>query len=67
MRVESLSDFDPQVDPVVLGQEKVDVYVEFAPGFRLRDDKFGPYNSTSIKLPTYAAVFLLAKNVAKVQ
>ncbi len=66
MRVTGLNEFDPQKDPVVLGDEGVEVYVFFSPQFNLKGKSFGPYNSTSTTLPTYAAVFLLARELAKV-
>jgi DNA primase small subunit len=67
MGVMSLDNFDPQKDPVVLGDEMAKVHIDFSPLFELKGESFGPYNSTSTSLPMYAAVFLLAKELAKVQ
>jgi DNA primase small subunit len=67
LRVTSLDNFDPQKDPVVLGDERIKVYIDFAPRFDLKGESFGPYNSTFTSLPLYAAVFLLAKELAKAQ
>ncbi len=67
MKVTSLDNFDPQNDPVVLGDERTKVYIDFSPRFQLKGESFGPYNSTYTSLPMYAAVFLLAKELAKVQ
>jgi DNA primase small subunit len=66
MRVDSLEDFDPQVQPVVLGEETVTVKVNYAPEFYLKGKKFGPYDSISVPLPTYAAVFLIARGLGGV-
>ena len=66
MRVASLDNFDPQQQPVVLGDETVNIRVNYAPEFYLRGKRFGPYDSVSVSLPTYAAVFLLAKGLAGV-
>jgi len=66
MRVTSLDDFDPTVDPVILQDERVRVYIEYSPQFQLKGEQFGPYNSTLTDLPMYAAVFLLTKGLAKI-
>lgn len=65
-RVHNLDAFQPETDPVVLNGEKVNIFVRFAPEFRLNGTKFGPYASSEIALPTYAAVFLLAKGLGSV-
>jgi DNA primase small subunit len=66
MRVDSLEDFDPQKEPVVLGDEMVQVKVSYAPEFYLKGRKFGPYNSALVSLPVYAAVFLIARGLGGV-
>ena len=66
MRVNSLDDFDPQSQPVVLGDEAVKVHIDYAPEFYLKGKRFGPYDSASVQLPTYAAVFLLARGLGGV-
>lgn len=66
MRVESLDTFDPQREPVVLGSEPVKVHIDYSPEFYLNAVRFGPYNSSEVKMPTYAAVFLLARGLGGV-
>lgn len=66
MRVQSLQDFDPLLQPVVLGDESMKVHVYYAPEFYLKRRKFGPYDSATVQLPTYAAVFLLARGLGVV-
>lgn len=66
MRVESLDDFDPQRQPVVLGDESVAVHIDYSPEFYLKDVRFGPYDSSDVRIPTYAAVFLLARGLGGV-
>lgn len=61
MKVESIDDFDPQKDPVVLGRELVKTRIYFAPEFYLNGLRFGPYDSASVQIPIYAAVFLIAR------
>ena len=66
MRVDSLGDFDPQNDPVVLGDENMKINVKYAPQFNLRGRRFGPFRSESVIIPVYAAVYLLGRDLAEV-
>jgi len=66
MRVASLENFDPQQNPVVLGDEAVKVHVNYSPEFYLKGRRFGPFDDTTLSLPTYAAVFLLARGLGGV-
>ncbi len=66
MRVEGIDSFDPQRDPVVLGGEKVKVHVDFSPEFSLNGINFGPYDSSTVQIPIYAAVFLTARGLGQV-
>ncbi|MBI3022208.1 MAG: DNA primase small subunit PriS [Thaumarchaeota archaeon] len=64
-RVEVLESFNPQVDPVVLGDEEVEIFVNFCPKFEMKGSNFGPHNAETVKIPTYAAVYLMAKGLAR--
>jgi hypothetical protein len=66
-RVESMEKFDPQEDPVVLGDGPVRVKVAFYPKFRLRHKDYGPYKSATVEVPTYAAVSILTKGLGEVE
>ena len=66
MKVKSLDKFKPLSDPVVLGSTRVKVTVEYSPQFTLNGERLGPFKSESISLPTYAAVYLLARGLAEV-
>ncbi|MGA2663386.1 MAG: DNA primase small subunit domain-containing protein [Nitrososphaerales archaeon] len=66
MRVESLEGFDPQRQPVVLGGDPVSVRVYYAPEFFLNGNRYGPYDSSAVEIPIYAAVFLLARGLGEV-
>ncbi len=61
MRVDSLDSFDPQRHPVVLGSETIAVHIDYSPEFFLNGRRFGPYDSSDVTVPTYAAVYLLAR------
>ncbi len=65
MRVDSLDDFDPQSDPVVLGDENVKVNVKYTPQFNLRGRGYGPFRSENVIIPLHAAVYLLARDLAE--
>jgi DNA primase small subunit len=63
MRIKSLDEFDPQRHPVVLSGKTVRVLVYYSPEFILRGNRYGPYNSSTVEIPIYAAVFLLARGL----
>jgi DNA primase small subunit len=65
MRVHDLERFRPEHDPVVLGEEEVAVSVLGSPVFSLKGRTFGPYSSEEPELPAYAAVYLMAKGLAR--
>ena len=66
MRIKSLDDFDPQRNPVILSGDPVTVYVHYSPEFSLNGRAFGPYDSSKVQIPIYAAVFLLARGLGEV-
>ncbi len=65
MRVESLEEFDPQSQPVVLSGEPIKVRIYYSPEFVLNGRRFGPYESSTVEIPIYAAVFLLARGLGE--
>ncbi len=65
MRVQDLSGFAPDYDPVVLPEEETKVFVASSPEFSLKGGKFGPYTAKELRLPTYAAVYLLIKGLGR--
>jgi DNA primase small subunit len=65
-RVHDLAGFRPEYDPVVLGDEEVTVSVQGSPVFSLKGRTFGPYSSEEPGLPTYAAVYLMTKGLARI-
>ncbi len=65
MRVNDLQSFRPDYDPVVLGDDEVTLSVQGAPAFSLKGRTFGPYSSEEPELPTYAAVYLMTKGLAR--
>ncbi len=66
IRVESMDNFDPQRDPVVLSARSVAVKVDFYPKFRVNGVEFGPFKSQMAELPAYAAVSILTRGLGEV-
>lgn len=66
IRVKSLDTFDPQCDPVVLGDSKIEVKVKFCPRLTLKGRGFGPFNNEKVTLPIYMGVYLMCKGLAEV-
>ena len=64
--VSGLKDFDPFKEAVAFKEGTVKVFISDAPEFRLGEDKFGPYTSEEIELPTAAAILLICKGRAEV-
>lgn len=66
-RVHNLQAFRPEYDPVVLGDDRVTVFVPGSPTFTLKGRTFGPYSAEEAEVPTYAAVYMMTKGLARVQ
>ena len=66
MRVHDLQGFRPDYDPVVLGSDEVNVFLQGSPAFSLKGKTFGPYSSEEAEVPTYAAAYLMTKGLARV-
>jgi DNA primase small subunit len=60
-----LDSADPLVDAVAFGSEPVRVQVTHSPRFWLLGSSLGPYEKASVELPTYGAVYLMAKGLAE--
>ncbi len=67
-KTNKLESFDPLVDAVAFGDEEVKVNVAEDVGvFQLMENDYGPYNAGDVvKLPEYAAVYVMLKGRAEV-
>ncbi|MBM3897617.1 MAG: DNA primase [Thaumarchaeota archaeon] len=65
-RCDDILSFNPLVDAVEIGDEEIEVYVKFCSRFSLKGSTFGPYIKQNIKLPLYAATYLMSKDLAEV-
>jgi DNA primase small subunit len=59
-----IDNFDPFTTACVLGDEETSVHVIYAPKFKLRENVYGPFKDNDVKLPTFAAVYLICKGLA---
>jgi DNA primase small subunit len=67
--VKNMDSFNPLVDAVVFGDAEVGVSITGdVPAFELLENKYGPYSTgTEVKVPEYAAVYLMLKGKAEVR
>jgi len=59
-----IDNFDPFTNACLLGDGEANVHVIYSPKFRLKENYFGPFKDQDVKLPTYAAVYLVCKGLA---
>lgn len=64
IRCKEIEKFDPFVDAVLLGEEKVEILATCPVPIRLRNKKFGPYANERVSVPKYAAIYLICKGLA---
>jgi len=65
-KVDSFESFDPERDPVVLGEEETRISVSFYPKFSMKGQTFGPFSFQTVSLPSYAAVPILTRGFGEV-
>lgn len=58
--ITNLEKFDPFRDAVVFGEKEVGIMAD-SPEFTLKDRTFGPFKNQEVKLPEYAAIYLILK------
>ena len=59
-----LQKFDPYSDSSFLNEETVEIKANCPIEFKLKNKKFGPYYNENITVPTFAAVYMICKNLA---
>jgi len=60
-----LTKFDPYVEASFLSDDTVEVIANSPIQFSLKNKKFGPYSNEKITVPTFAAVYMICKKLAK--
>jgi DNA primase catalytic subunit len=61
-----LTDFDPFKEAVAFKEGTARISISSAPEFRIGDKTYGPYENSTVELPTAAAVLLICKGRAEV-
>jgi len=61
-----LSKFDPYVKASFLSDDTVEVLANSPIQFSLKNKKFGPYSNEKITVPTFAAVYMICKKLARI-
>lgn len=65
--IDGMPNFDPYNDASLLPDDKVEVLARIPTAFKLRNETFGPYaGDRPITVPTYAAVYMVCKKMAKI-
>jgi len=65
-RCSNILSFNPMVDAVEIDDGEIEVFVKFCSKFSLKGNTFGPYIKQNVKLPLYAATYLMSKGLAEV-
>ena len=60
----ALADFDPMSEATAFGEEQIAIKTAKVPAFSMAGTTFGPYENAEIKLPAYAASYLVLKGFA---
>jgi DNA primase small subunit len=58
--------FDPYTEASFLSDDSVEVFANCPIEFRLKNKKFGPYANEKVTVPTYAAVYMICKKLARI-
>ncbi|MCL5433768.1 MAG: DNA primase catalytic subunit PriS [Candidatus Marsarchaeota archaeon] len=65
LSLNALEKFDPMKDAIAFKDGTLKVYVIKSNKFYMNDNEFEPFNNVYKELPTYAALYLVLKRVAK--
>jgi DNA primase small subunit len=63
---DDLAKFDPYTEASFLSDDTVEVIANCPIQFVLKSKKFGPYLNEKITLPTFAAVYMICKKLARI-
>lgn len=66
MQCDDLVKFDPYVEASFLTDDSVDIIANCPIEFKLKNKKFGPYINEKISVPTFAAVYMICKKLARI-
>ncbi len=60
-----LTKFDPYAEASFLSDDSIEVFANCPTEFRLKNKKFGPYTNEKVTVPTFAAVYMICKKLAR--
>ena len=63
---EDLTKFNPYTDAVLIRDEKVTIRASCPTAFKLKRQKFGPYDNQCVSVPAYAAVYMICKGLGHI-
>ncbi len=63
--MEEFKNFKPLEQGIIFSNNPLRVFIKSTPKFSLKGENFGPFNLEETELPEFAAVYLLARNSAK--
>lgn len=63
---QNLEKFDPYNESCILNEESIEVKANCPIEFKLKNKKFGPYDNEITSIPTYAAAYMICKNLATI-
>ncbi len=63
---DDLAKFDPYVEASFLSDDTVEVVANSPVQFSLKNKKFGPYSDEKVTVPTFAAVYMICKKLARI-
>lgn len=63
---DDIDNFDPFIDACHISDDEIAINVRYSPRFRMKGNFYGPYKDQQVKLPRYAAVYLICKGLADV-
>ncbi len=62
----NLSNFDPYIEASFLSDDTVEIIANSPIQFSLKNKKFGPYINEKVAVPTFAAVYMICKKLARI-
>ena len=61
-----LQKFDPYTESSFINEDTIEIIANCPIEFKLKNKKFGPYNNENTTVPTFAAVYMICKNLARI-
>jgi DNA primase small subunit len=61
-----LQKFDPYLESCILDDDSIEITANCPIEFKLKNKKFGPYDNETVTVPTYAAAYMICKNLATI-